>query len=383
MKSYKVLAGTAVLSLAFAAAAQRPTLNITPNKTPNKVLQLTGHTNNCYQIESSSNLVNWTPFGSYLTYSNTPYTQTINTTTNRQQYFRAKCLASASNMTYVTTCAENDNVIALLRKDAITYSITATHPTYTVTDYTLWSDFTDCNNTHAYSNYTFTAKSVKISDGGFYYDTIWAYRNTDFWRPIGMTVSVNGNTSTQETNMQQMVLVRYIPNSSGEWPNFLVLYSDGNMRLIPFPPSGHPLVSYGSSVIVGPVSITYSIDGIEPRPVCDILSVDYRTVAKQAYITYRNGGTALLDVSTVTRSNAIVTVTVNYPTDKPICALRSNYVSDQKCDTSTVIWKDLANASHTNLVGSFVGTVGNEWFFTRLIPSVTRNSSPDIRITAQ
>ena len=198
-----------------------------------------------------------------------------------------------------------------------------------------------------------------------------------------MTVTVNGNTASKETNMQQVALVRYIPDSSGEWPNFFVLYCDGNMRLIPFPPAGHPSVSYGSSVIVGPTDLTYSTDGLEARPVCEIDSVDYRTASKTMFVNYKSGGTAVLDVTNVTRTQAVVKVTVNYPTHKPFCTLRSNYVSEAKCDTGTVVWKDLENVTHTDQVMSFNGSVGKEWFFTRATPSVTRNSAPDIHIVPE
>lgn len=157
--------------------------------------------------------------------------------------------------------------------------------------------------------------------------------------------------------------------------------------MIPFLPSyrnpGYPNydnVSYGSSVIIGPTEMAYSDDGIEPRPVCDIASINYQTATRRMYITYKNGGTATLDIIHVTTSETLLKFTINFTTDKPVCALRSNYVSTEKCDTSTVIWKDLQDITHTNSISSFQDTIGKEWFFTRPEPSVTRNSAPDIRI---
>lgn len=344
-------------------------------------VRTSGAAGNSYQLESSFNLTNWTTNGPFFTLAGVPYERTISAT-NGHEFFRVKGLASAQNLTYLTSCAENDNVMVFLRGEKSGYSVRATHPTYTVTDYTLTDDITGCTNNHQYENHPFDKRGVMISDGGFTNDTVWAYRDTNFWRPSGMTVSVNGNNATKEVNMQQMVLHRYIPNSSPwEFPSYLVLYCDGNLRLIPFPPSGHKEVSYGSSVIIGPTEIVFSLDGQEPRPVCEIASVDYRTTEKRADITYKNGGTAQLDIRSVTRSEAVVNITINYPADRPFCTLRSNFVSDQKCDTGTVVWTDLQGVVHTNPIASFAGTVGSNWFFTRLTPSVTRNSAPDIRIT--
>ena len=376
MKIRKTIASLFVLVFVSLAIAQTPVLKITP---PNS-LQLFGNAGNYYQFESSNNLVDWNASGTTFSILTNPYTASFTPTSSRG-FFRARVLVSATNSSYITTCPENDNVMVFFRGDIKNFSITATHPTYAVTDYTLWPDFVGCNGSATYPNYPFSYLSNKISDGGSNYDTIWVYSDTTFWRPTGMTVSVNGNASTKQFDVQRMVLVRYIPGSSGEWPNFFVLYCDGNMRLIPFPPVGHPYVSYGSSVIIGPASMAYSNEGTEARPLSEISSIDYRTASKTMLVTYKNGGTATLDVNDVTRNHATVKVTINYPTDKPFCTLRSNFVTSGTCDTSTVIWKDLSNNQHTDSVMSFSGIIGNNWFFTRPTPSITRNSSPDILIS--
>jgi hypothetical protein len=288
----------------------------------------------------------------------------------------------AKNLSYSTPCAENDNVYIVFRGDVSGYRIKATHPTYAVTDYTLWEDQTNCEGSPAYEKWSFEPRSNKMFDGQYSKDTVWVHREASWWRPQGMDVTVDGNQAARETNIHRIVLARYVPSSAGEWPEFLVLYSDGYLRLIPFPPAGQPLVSYGSSVIVGRIEEVSSIDGTESRPVAAIQSVDYRISQKQLVIQYRNGESATIDIESVTRSKSILKVTmIAYATDEPCCTIRSNYVSANRCDTSTVIWEDKDGATYTSDIISFADGVGWNWSFTRQSPSVTRNSSPDITIT--
>jgi len=379
MKTNKVLM-TAVTSVIFGiviqSAAQQPLLKLNPGMQ----LQIFGHTNNFYQVESSTNMVSWSLRGTNFSLTNVSYSQTVGGTGKKQEFFRARALVSADNWTYYTPCAEVDNVIVFLRGDTFTYYIKATHPTYTVTDYTLWS--VDCSDNHTYTNYIFTPTVVSMYDNHKgTNNVVWVYSDANFWRPNGMTVTIDGNNATKQANIQRIVLSRYIPASSGEYPQFLIVYFDGNMRLIPFPPAGHSNVSYGSSVIAGPTDLAYSIDGQELRPVCEITSIDYRTSKEQLFVTYKNGGTATLDIVSVTRTASVVKVTVNYPTDRPVCALRSNFVNLNTNDTSTLVWNDLQDVMHTNTITDYTNAVGKSWFFTRLVPSVTRNSAPDIQIS--
>ncbi len=371
-----VLTVFSVLFFCYQTTALPPFLAITPKME----LKLYGHPANYYQLESSTNLVNWNQVGAYFPITISPFSLASDVTTQTNEFFRVKCLTSTENLTYSTLCAENDNVLVFLRGDVAKYSITATHPTYTVTDYRLWDDTNNCTSSHVYPSYPYKVRSIKMYDGGFTNDVVWVYSSSTFWRSNGMTVTVNGNISKKETNVQYLALSRYIPNSYGEWPQYLVLYCDGNMRLIPFPPTGHGVVSFGSSVIVGPADMAYSTDSVESRPVCDIESVDVKTITRQLLVTYRNGGSSVLEFSNVTRTASVVNVTVNHPTDKPFCTFRSNFVSAQKCDASTVVWRDSMDMSRTNGIESSFGQVGREWFFTRFTPSNTRNSAPDIRI---
>ena len=385
MKNKRMLVLTIVLAIptlpSSVVFAEKPSVKINDSGLNESLLWFNhGHNGNYYQFERSTDLNSWNNLGEYFMKSETPLVFSFSKD-KPQEFFRAKCFASAGNFTYSTLCAENDNVMIFFRGDVNEFSVTATHPTYTVTDYVLRDDFTNCLPwAHTYPSYPFTYREKKIIDGGDWDDTVWTYRGESFWRPQGMTVTVDGNLVTMETNVHYMYLARRISGAS-EWPTFFVLYSDGNMRLIAFPPVGHDKVSMGTSVIIGPTELALSTDGLETRPVCDIESIDYRSATMTMLVKYRRGGTAILDVNDVTRQHAVVKVTVDYDTDLPFCTVRSNYVSNEKCDTSTVIWKDLENVDHTDSVTSFNGTVGKSWFLTRPTPSITRNSGPDMTIT--
>ena len=174
------------------------------------------------------------------------------------------------------------------------------------------------------------------------------------------------------SDIHYVVLHRKLPDEE-RWPQFCVLYADGNLRLIPQPPVPGVDVCYGSSVIVGPAAVA-------SRPLAEIASVDYRSSTKELFVTCRDGGSAVLDVGLVNRTNAVVRVTVNYPTDRPFCTFRSMFVTETNSDAALVEWKDLSAITHEDPIVSFSGTVGAEWFFKRETPSAHNLSAPDIRI---
>jgi hypothetical protein len=188
-----------------------------------------------------------------------------------------------------------------------------------------------------------------------------------------MTVTTNGVYPLDSSaEVHYLELGRNIPGTT-EWPEYLVLYADEYLRLIPFPPEGSTNVRYGSSVIVGPAQIAN-------RPYADIAAVDYRPASQTFLVTYRAGGTALLDAGSVSRTSALVAVTVDFRTDQPFCTLRSMFVFEGNADVDHVDWMDLSGALHSDPIRGFSGIVGTEWFFNRKSSSVHNPSAPDIRI---
>ena len=277
---------------------------------------------------------------------------------------------NAINNSYTTMCAEFDNVNIPLFGNINSFVIEATHPKYNVGgDYSCASNFTNCPTDPTYTNYPFPAYVYTLFDDG---ETVMqAIREAYWWQPRGMNASVNSNTPVNDIHYVR--IYRKI-DGSNEWPQFFVLYSDGNARLIPHPPVESASVCFASSVIIGPSTIA-------ERPTANISSVRYISSLKKMEVTYRDGGSAILSLNEVNRSIARVKVTVNFSTDKlPFATFRSMYVSDGNADVDHVRWQDVNGVIHDERIMMFQGGEGSNWSFYRNNWSKHNPSGPDIAI---
>jgi hypothetical protein len=281
-------------------------------------------------------------------------------------------LVSLTNSSDLTDlCAEHDNITVYHRGDVRYATVIATHPTFTNATEICPTNWDNCPSGVPDTNY-FDYLYAKPYDDGTNYLII--HRLTNFWRPYGMVVMTNGTFC--ETNIHYIELGRNIPGTTN-WPTFLAMYSEGYTRLVPFPTLSNTNLCMGSSVIIGPAEIA-------ERPYADIESVDVRMGSQTLFITYRNGeGTALADLNTLSRSNATVKLTMDFPGGKPFLTLRSMHVTDTNCDVSHVEWVDHYGTVHIDPIKSFQGGVGREWFYRRVIASTHNESAPDIRIVLQ
>jgi hypothetical protein len=180
-----------------------------------------------------------------------------------------------------------------------------------------------------------------------------------------MNVLVPGNQRTVE----RMVWIRKISDADS-WPQVLVLYEDGNLRLKPQSALGGGDPCFGSSVIIGP-AIPSS------RPFVDIEQVQVNPSALALDLTYRNGGTAHINLY-VDRSQANALVDINYPrgTSMPFAIFRSMYVSDGNADVDHV----KSRTGDTFIMAGWTPLEGPGWFFHRTIRSSHNTPAPDIRI---
>ncbi len=185
-----------------------------------------------------------------------------------------------------------------------------------------------------------------------------------------MTASRIGGPSLEDTHY---IAVSKKVSGENSWPQFLVLYADGNLRLIPHPPLGHSSVCFGASVIIGPAETSV-------RPIAEISSVSYQPSNNTLTIAYRQGGSAELNMS-VDRTAAVVMVDVNYPTNElPFATFRSMFVDEGNCDTAKVTILDNGFLVSDSNVLDAAQSSGNEFVFYREDPSVHNMSGPDIRI---
>lgn len=382
MKTIKVLIAVSILAVVIQLSAQGQHLNIGSGPS----LELYGCSNHYYQVKSSTNLLNgnWSVYGpAHFAVSNNPSVQLIDMQVDKQRFFMAVPLVGAGNSSYCDTCAEHDNVNYAIYGDKTNFTITVTHPLYNVTDFISGEDWDNCPPADPSQDYAFTAFPANYHyDGSFdngknKYDDGTDYlifnRGATFWRPQGMTVTVNGiNYGDDSSNIHFIEIGRRIPGYN-EWPKFFVIYCDSNIRTIPFPPLGHSSIKFGTSVIVGPAPEAF-------RPFADIASVNYVTSIKTLYLTYRTGGTATIKIDSVTRTSTVLKVSVNYPTENPFCTIRSMWVVDGNSDCDHVWWKDENGVTNDYPIMNLPGAVGNEWFFYRQTKSIHNQSAPDVRI---
>ena len=274
---------------------------------------------------------------------------------------------TAANRSTFTLCAEEDNVNIPLTGRITSFVIEATHPTYPVPPDNCGPDFSNCPP--APPGFPFTPGVFKLFDDGE--TVVEAVREASWWRPNGMAAAVDDRP--QVMDIHYVRIYRRIDGTS-EYPQILVLYQDGNLRLIPQPPIGANSVCFGSSVIIGPAAPAL-------RPFAEIVSVTYSSRSQSLEIRYRDGGSAIIILRDVNRNLTRVQVNVNYPTDTlPFATFRSMFVADGNADVDHVRWMDAAGVMRDDPIMTFTGGEGTEWFFGRQTRSRHNTSAPGIRI---
>jgi hypothetical protein len=326
--------------------------------------------------------------GSYLKSSTTPTATDIGLTASKEFCYQisafdpagnesAKCsevcattLTSVigTNQSITTACAEDDNINISFTGHATSFSIQATHPNYSIETDNCTADFTNCTSTG--TTFSFTPATYNTYDD--HETVVTAVRQALWWRPTGMTFSVDNGT--QYSDIHYITVSQKVVDEDS-WPQYLVLYMDGNMRLIPQPPIGINKVCFGSSVIIGPTLN-------DTRPLAEIVSAHYVSSSKTIEVTYKAGGTAILSIGEVNRTHARVGVSVNYSTDaNPFAVLRSMYVMDGNADVDHVQWTDQTSSSHDDSIMNFINGESSDWLFHRVTRSSHNTSAPDITIT--
>jgi hypothetical protein len=268
------------------------------------------------------------------------------------------------NMSYAFTPGE-DNVVVPFYGDVSKYSVTATNPTYTLT---ILSETNPPDPSIVFTN-------TMYSGSGSSATRLVAVRDANFWRP-GMSVTVDSSPNAT----QDIDYVRLYQKTDGVFKEFLRLYSDGTLKLVPLPRVGMAQVCFGSSVVIGPVTM------VGNKPCADIESINYRpSLSPRVFeITYRDGGSATMSFFAPTTNRATVTVTVNYTTAQPYCAFKSVYVLDGVSNLCERVEYTALGSNKTNCPVSdlqeIIGKNPSDWFFYRPTRGPLPQSAPDIRI---
>ena len=277
----------------------------------------------------------------------------------------------SSNGSRATACAEEDNVnipIAIARgRHHVSFTIEATHPRYDVGEDHRDADFTNCPPGSPSNG---PQETVPLFDDHVA-TAVFGVRDPNFHQPP-MTVRVG------ETVASGIHFIRIIRRIAGtdSWPEVLVLYSDGNLRLKPQAPAdtNHDPV-FGSSVIIGPAKLA-------ARPVALIKSVTYLPASDSLKVIYRHGGRATLRIARIDRSVARIVVTGFYDArpNLPFATFRSMFVQDGNTDVDHIRWRDWAGG-HDQSIMAFKSASASAFFFGREIWSKHNTSAPDILIS--
>lgn len=277
-------------------------------------------------------------------------------------------LLSALNFTSATQCAEEDNInVPLELRSAQSYSISAFHPSYFIGQDSCAADFSGCGSLPITTDYSFEAGVASLYDDGT--TVVEAVTEPLWWRPQGMVASVLGDS---KSNTHYIRVYRRIAGTS-QYPQILVLYSDGNLRIIPQPPEGRASTCFGTSVVVGPAETS-------SRPIAELSAVTYKPQEDELQLIYRSGGSAVLRISTVSRAEITVLVTPRHGTSVPIITLRSMYVDSQNNDASHLRWRDQFGNNQSSPIQDFGNGTGKEFTLFRQERSRHNTSSPDIKI---
>lgn len=278
---------------------------------------------------------------------------------------------NVSNESYQTECAEEDNINLPFNYDqnVSSFKIIATHPTYTVESYNCDADFTSCDLSGD-TSYSFDNPGTfkLFDDGNTYFEAI---REASWWQPNGMSVRINQGDTIDEIHY---IRVGRKISDADSWPQFLVLYQDGNLRLIPHPTTNSNAVCFGSSIIIGPAEKA-------KRPIAAITAIQFISANDTLKLTYDDGSTVNIVVEAVNREKSVLAVNlieIQTPSH-PLLTFRSMYVEPGNTDADTIKWYN-ATSSKTEDILSFTEGVGSRWRFYRRVVSKHNQSAPDIEI---
>jgi hypothetical protein len=284
--------------------------------------------------------------------------------------------ALAENHSVPTPCAEHDNVNVPFispgpAETIVSFRIEARHPGYVFEQDHGEEDFTNCPPPTHQDTFFPDPGAFSIHDDGI--TAIVAIRLDRWWRPRGMT-AIGSRGEVRDAHF----LAVHRKVADGHYPQVLVFYSDGNLRLKPLPPPDRLDTLFGSSVLVGPAPLS-------DRPFVTVRSVEYRATSDSLEIIYEDEEAASLYLEDATRESTRVRVEAHYATrrthpDVAFATFRSMYVAERNADVDHVVWKDGAGQVRDAPIMAFAEGLGGEFLFKRDLMSRHNTSAPDIWI---
>jgi hypothetical protein len=276
-----------------------------------------------------------------------------------------------SNTSEPVLCAEKDNVtLNFASPEVRKLRIEAAHPAYigSLVRDSFEADWTGCQQpgdpqagpaappqrTTLYEDIEFWVVALRLS--------------TPYWRPATTTVRI-GDRVEKGVHLLQVWMIRPM---GGE--EVLVLYpQDGYWRTRPKAPSGMAPTAFGSSFLIGPVDV-------EGRPIVKIKEVAFDPKLRTFTLTFEQGGSALVKITSVDQNRNVLDVTFDKPVmGKPFAALRSMYITEFNNDVARIAVREKgARGWREDGIMALKRATATDVWVGRVSPSRHNTSSPDM-----
>lgn len=277
-----------------------------------------------------------------------------------------------TNASEPVLCAEKDNVTLNLTNPQVrAFRIEAAHPASigSLTADRFAPDWTACPMREQ-------ALAQPMPQRITLYETVeWqvvGYREQGFWRKADTVVRV-GERAERDIHMIQL-WYRFQDRAE----EVLVLYpTDGYWRARPLPPPHLRWTAYGSSFLIGPVTV----DG---RPLVKIREVAFDPATKTFILSYQDGNSATVRLSTLNQELIGLDVAFARPVaGAPFAALRSMYVTEFNADVARIALREKdAPGWREEPIMAFRRATATDVWAGRLTPSRHNTSAPDMVFNA-
>jgi hypothetical protein len=274
------------------------------------------------------------------------------------------------NLSEPEVCAEKDNIdIRFLNPDVRRFKIQAIQPSYIgmLREDRFAPDWTACDMTGDPAFVSGKPRQVTLWET----PSMWVVGHVfpAFWRPATVPVKIGDRV---EHGLHLIQLWMRVNERSEE---MLVVYPpDGYWRARPLPPKHLGWTAYGSSFMVGPVTM-------EGRPVVALKEIAFDPEEKKFTFTFRDGGEGALRIVHLDTDRFVMEATLggNLPKDKPFAALRSMYITETNNDVARVAWREKTKTRWgEEHVLDYKGGEATELWAGRHAPSRHNTSAPDM-----
>jgi hypothetical protein len=190
-----------------------------------------------------------------------------------------------------------------------------------------------------------------------------------FWRPATVPVKIGDRVE------HGLHLIQVWMRIGQRTEEMLVVYPpDGYWRARPLPPPHLGWTAYGSSFMVGPVSM-------EGRPVVALKEIRFDPETKSFTFPFQAGGEGKLTIEALDIDHIKLDVALSgaLPKDKPFAAIRSMYITETNNDAARLAWREKGKPRWgEGHILDYKGGEATEFWAGRIGPSRHNTSAPDM-----